>query len=198
MYNFIIGKIVEKNENIVVVENNGIGYELNVSINTLETIGNLGDEVKLYTYLSVREDDMSLFGFSLKEEKNLFLNLISVSGVGPKSAIQILSGEKLSKINIAISNGDTSMLSKIKGIGKKTAERIIVELKDKVMAQGTLFDYQHVNDVLSSNSVISDTVEVLISLGLSKVEAQRVTSLVYKEGDKAEDVVTKALQSLGR
>jgi holliday junction DNA helicase RuvA len=198
MYNFIIGKIAEKNENIVVVENNGIGYELNVSINTLETIGNLGDEVKLYTYLSVREDDMSLFGFSLKEEKNLFLNLISVSGVGPKSAIQILSGEKLSKINIAISNGDTSMLSKIKGIGKKTAERIIVELKDKVMAQGTLFDYQHVNDVLSSNSVISDTVEVLISLGLSKVEAQRVTSLVYKEGDKAEDVVTKALQSLGR
>ena len=133
MFNYIKGEIIEKFENQVIIENNGIGYEFNVSMNTRDMCGIIGDIVKMHTFLSVKEDGISLFGFYSLEEKNLFLNLITVSGVGPKSALQILSGGQLSELNIAISTGDVGYLAKIKGIGKKTAERIVVELKDKVV-----------------------------------------------------------------
>ena len=198
MYNYIKGVVIEKKENLLILENNGIGYEINVSLNTLENCGIIGEEVKIFTYYSVREDDISLFGFNTQEEKNLFLHLISVSGVGPKLALQVLSGAKLDTLFLSIGNGDVNLLSKIKGIGKKTAERIIVELKDKLGAFGDLFNYQQINQSISNNSCITEACEALVSLGLTKNDATKLISSVYAEGDTTEDIIRKSLQSMGR
>lgn len=198
MYNYIKGTIIEKKENLLILENNGIGYELNVSMNTLENCGIIGEDVKIYTYYNVREDEISLFGFNSQEEKNLFLHLISVSGVGPKLALQILSGAKLDTLFTAIGNGDVNLLSKIKGIGKKTAERIIVELKDKLGTFSDLFNYQQINQSIVTSSDITDACEALVSLGLTKNEATKLISSVYVEGDKVEDIIRKSLQNMGR
>ena len=198
MYNYIKWSVVEKKENLLILENNGIGYEINVSMNTLENCGIIGEDIKIYTYYSVREDDISLFGFNTQEEKNLFLNLITVSGVGPKLALQVLSGARLDTLFNAIGNGDISLLSKIKGIGKKTAERIVVELKDKLGAFGNLFNYQQINQVDVSNSNITEACEALVSLGLTKNEATKLISTIYAEGDSTEDLIRKSLQNMGR
>lgn len=197
MFNYIKGEIQNKNESQIILENNGIGYEINASLNTIELCGSVGEDVKLYTYFSVKEDGVSLFGFFSIEEKNLFLNLISVSGVGPKMALQILSGAKLSDLTNAISREDISLLSKIKGIGKKTSERIIVELKDKI-GNINLFNYDSVVSYEVSNNCIEEAIEVLISLGLSKSDANRCVKIVYKDGDSTEDLVSKSLHNIGR
>lgn len=124
MYYSISGKVVFYEEGKVVLENNGIAYELGVSANTLAAFAKKGEVVTAYTYLKVAEDEMSLYGFYSKEEKAMFVNLISVSGVGPKTALQILSGIDLQSLAIAIVNGDAKTLAKVKGLGKKTAERL--------------------------------------------------------------------------
>lgn len=198
MYNYIKGEIIEKLENFIILENNGIGYEINVSLNTLDMCGNVGDIVKIFTYYNVKEDDISLYGFYTLEEKSMFSNLITVSGIGPKMALQILSGAKLSDINVAISSGDVGLLSKIKGIGKKTAERIVVELKDKFGTFGTIFNYKDIEMSFNANNYTSEATEVLVSLGLNKTEASKMVKLVYKDGDTTEDIIKKSLQNLGR
>ena len=198
MYNYIKGEIIEKQENFIILENNGIGYEINVSLNTLDMCGNVGDIVKIFTYYNVKEDDISLYGFYTLEEKSMFSNLITVSGIGPKMALQILSGAKLSDINVAISSGDVGLLSKIKGIGKKTAERIVVELKDKFGTFGTLFNYKDIEMSFNANNYTTEATEVLVSLGLNKTEASKMVKLVYKDGDTTEDIIKKSLQNLGR
>ncbi len=198
MYNYIKGEIIEKQENFIILENNGIGYEINVSLNTLDMCGNVGDIVKIFTYYNVKEDDISLYGFYTLEEKSMFSNLITVSGIGPKMALQILSGAKLSDINVAISSADVGLLSKIKGIGKKTAERIVVELKDKFGTFGTLFNYKDIEMSFNANNYTTEATEVLVSLGLNKTEASKMVKLVYKDGDTTEDIIKKSLQNLGR
>lgn len=198
MFNFIIGKIEEKQEGIVILNNNDIGYELNVSNNTLCSLPDVNEIVKLYTYFQIREDGISLFGFSSIEEKRLFLQLITVSGVGPKMAISILSGARLSDIGVSIVNGDISLLSKIKGCGKKTAERIIVELRDKIDAFGLAVDTT--NQVVVTNvdsGVISDAVETLMSLGINRNEATRLVKLVMTDSDTVEDIISKVLRNMG-
>ncbi len=198
MYNYIKGEIVEVKENLIVLDNAGIGYEINTSLNTIDMCGQVGEMCKLYTYYSVREDDISLFGFYTVEEKNLFLNLITVSGVGPRLALQVLSGCRIDKLTIAITGGDVAFLSKIKGIGKKTAERIVIDLKDKLDSFGTLFNYNDVKNVSLNETSVSEAVEVLVSLGINKTEAGKIVKLCYQDGDTAESLVTKALQNLGR
>ena len=123
MYNYIQGKIVDKTLTAIVVDNNGIGYEIGVSGNTLMDV-DMGEIVKIYTYLYVREDEMSLYGFSRLEEKKLFMRLIDISGIGPKLAMQILGGYDLKTLTVAIASGDAKTLCKIKGLGKKTAEKV--------------------------------------------------------------------------
>ena len=130
MYNYIKGTLVAAEPGRVVLENNGIGYELGVSGNTLADANVVGKEMKLYTYLYVREDVFSLYGFSRAEEKTLFMRLIEISGVGPKLAMQILSGYDLGTLTVAIATGDVKTLSKIKGLGKKTAELIVLNLRE--------------------------------------------------------------------
>ena len=197
MFSFIIGKIEEKQEGLVVINNNDIGYEINVSNNTLCSLPGINEQVKLYTYFQVREDGVSLFGFSTLDEKRLFLQLITVSGVGPKMAISILSGARLSDIGVSIANGDISLLAKIKGCGKKTAERIIVELRDKIDAFGLAVDTIQTPIASFDNGVVNDAVETLISLGINRNEALRLVKLVIADNDTVEDVIAKVLRNMG-
>ena len=198
MYSYIKGELVEILEDVIVVEAGQIGYNIHIPASMIDNFTGIGQEVKIYTYYSVREDDISLFGFHTQEEKNLFLHLITVSGVGPKLALQVLSGAKLDTLFTSIGNGDVNMLSKIKGIGKKTAERIVVELKDKLGAFGDLFNYQQINQTINTSVDITEACEVLVSLGMTKNEATKIITSVYAEGDKTEDLVRKSLQSMGR
>ena len=131
MINFIEGKVVDKQEDYVVIENNQIGYEIYVSSFTQNTLIYQNEMARLFTYMNVREDGITLYGFATKEEKDMFLKLISVSGIGPKMAMGILSNISIVDLTNAIFRQDIKMLCTVKGLGKKTAERLLVELKDK-------------------------------------------------------------------
>jgi holliday junction DNA helicase RuvA len=194
MYSYIIGDIVERRENLIVVENNKIGYEIFVSNFANQFFSNMVGEIKVYTYYQQREDGVSLFGFYCLEEKEMFLKLITASGVGPKGAMTILSNISVSDLNIVISSGDTKTLSKVKGVGKKTAERIVVDLKDKL---GNAYGEISLELETNTNGDIDDAVTVLVSLGVAKMEAVRLAKSSYAKGDKAEDIIRKCLTQIG-
>lgn len=192
MYDFITGKLVYEDANGIVVENNGIGYAICVSSNASVIFRQESGDIRVYTYLSVKEDEMSLYGFYSKDERDLFLKFISVSGVGAKTAIQILSGMKLSDLTLAVATGNVGAFSKIKGIGKKTAERIVLELKDKVSTLGPLLQ----NDVTPIITGVEQEAELaLISLGFSKAEAKRAI-LAVENKDSVEQIIASALKRL--
>lgn len=128
----VAGKLIRKEASLAVVECGGVGYACRTTQTTLAAIGAVGSEVRLYTHLSVREDAVELFGFADQEELSCFLMLITVSGVGPKAAISILSDLTPNRFALLVASGDSSALTKVKGIGKKSAERIVVDLKDKL------------------------------------------------------------------
>ena len=134
MYAFIEGEVCEKLNGSLTLLAGGVGYLLNCSNNTLQAAPALGDRMRCYTFLSVREDAMELFGFATRAEKDLFLELTSVSGIGPKGALGILSAMTPDEVAFAVLSGDVKALSKAPGIGRKTAERLIIELKDRVSA----------------------------------------------------------------
>lgn len=198
MIGFIKGILRDKDYDNITVECNGVGFNLMVTNSCMSGLPNLDEEVKIYTYLHVREDEMSLFGFASPEEKRLFLQLITVSGVGSKTAIQILSAERMSAIINSIINEDVSVIASCKGIGKKTAERVILELKDKIKP----FDYIIPNDnlmsaVIENSQAVEDAVVVLTSLGLTKNDATKKAKEVMDKHDTAEQIVAKVLQSMG-
>lgn len=193
MYNYIIGKITDKMEGMLVLENNNIGYEIYASNYTLRNLENLDEgEVKVYIYYHQKEDGVTLYGFCDKNERDIFLKLISVSGVGPKGAMAILSNIKPMDLCKVIAKQDLSALSSVKGVGKKTAERLLVELKDKVNIL-PLEVLGELGEVKLESGEIEDACEVLVSLGLSKMEALKYARQVYKQGDSAEDIIQKSL-----
>ena len=197
MYAYIVGVVTHKEEGKIVVENNGIGYEIGVSNQTLESFMYDNEPVKIYTYLVVREDEMSLYGFATMDEKNMFLKLISVGGIGPKMAIGILSEINISNLMTAIASEDLKTLCKVKGLGKKTAERLILELKDKVnpleaIAMGGI-PVEHVDD-----QIFDDAVATLNSLGINKNEAYRLVKQVATKNMSLEEIITKVLKGMGR
>lgn len=192
MISFLVGVIEEKNENQLIMDVNGVGYDVCVSSNTLSSLPLAGETVKIYTYLAVREDGVYLYGFSSKEERELFYKLITVSGVGPKLAISILSGLSLSDLILAIIQEDSKLLSKIKGLGKKTAERICLELKDKLdknqSSDVAKFDINYNEDAVQ---MATDT---LISLGINKNEAYMLARANAQNDATAEEIISKALR----
>ncbi len=199
MIAFLVGTIEEKAENTVVLDVNGVGYEVTVSNNTLAALPMEGETVKVLTYLQVSENTgVCLYGFATAEEKALFMRLITVSGIGPKSAISVLSGMKLSDLLVAIVSGDSNALSKIKGLGKKSAERICLELKDKITSTNIVS-----NNILDGVSgevdegVLNDAVMTLISLGVNKNEAYRLARSKMTEGITAEEIIMKVLKEYG-
>lgn len=195
MFAFIIGIVRQKQDNILILENNGIGYELNVSNYTLFNLPTIGEEVKIYTYFQTNENSgVSLYGFLSIEEKLMFLKLISVSGVGPKAAISILSNITLNDLTIAIATQDIKLLSSTKGIGKKTAERIVVELKDKVELSNESLTREQ---VIVDSKAIDEAVLALVSLGMNKNEALTLARNNAKEDSTAEEIIAKALRDMG-
>ena len=196
MISFIIGTLEEKSENGVVINCNGMGYEIQTSTATLSTLPLSGEECKIYTYLQVKEDGISLFGFTTVDERELFYKLISVSGVGPKMAITILSGINISDLIVSILKEDTMALSRIKGLGKKTAERICLELKDKLTPVGGVLIEDKILEL--DENVLDDACEALISLGLSKNEALRLARQNANENSTAEEIIASVLRNMGR
>ena len=196
MISFIIGTLEEKSENGVVINCNGMGYEIQTSTATLSTLPLSGEECKIYTYLQVKEDGISLFGFTTVDERELFYKLISVSGVGPKMAITILSGMNISDLIVSILKEDTTALSRIKGLGKKTAERICLELKDKLTPVGGVLIENKILEL--DENVLDDACEALISLGLSKNEALRLARQNANENSTAEEIIASVLRNMGR
>lgn len=197
MINRIIGKVLDIKNSIVTVLVGGIGFELNVSLQTQENLM-LGDEICLFTYLSVKEDSMTLFGFSTEEEKEMFLKLISISGIGPKMAISILSNSTPESLALAIISGNISVLSNIKGVGKKTAERIILELKEKVNETIKNLDSAEKVDNKLLWQEAEDAIYGLRALGIKETEARRIVESVAQKGETAEQIITKSLKGLAK
>ena len=194
MYAFIQGKIVEKTDNSVIINNGGIGYEIFCSMSTLGDLGAAGQEAMVLTHLHVREDAFMLYGFATSAEKKLFLDLTGVSGIGPKMASTILSGMSPNNLLSAIIGGDITTLSSIKGLGKKTAERIVLELK------GSL-DTNIINANIFTDSPIAtdprlEAIEVLVGMGMQRIESTNLIKAVYVDGDTTEKLIEKSLKGL--
>ena len=194
MYAFLTGTIDEKDENLLVVNVGGVGYEVFASSQTVNKV-NVGEIATIYTYLHVREDAMMLFGFSTKQEKAIFLDLITVSGVGAKTAIQILSGCSVEELVESITTGDVRAISSVKGIGKKTAERIVLELRNKFEDLPLLS--QSYTGTQQKSSITDEAVMLLTNMGLTRTEAVNLVKQVATPNDTIEEIVTKALRNMG-
>ena len=197
MYSYIEGKVVYKDGDMLVIENNGIGYNIYTSARTLDNIKDLGSIEKVYTYMSVKEDAINLYGFLKKEELNLFKMLLSVSGVGPKVARSILSTLTPSKFSFAIVTKDEKALTMSPGVGKKAAQRIILELQDKIKKEELNINDDKIDTIASSGEGgnIREAINALIVLGYNYSKASDIVSSVYKEGMEVEDLVRVALKS---
>jgi len=194
MIAFLKGNFVRKTPALVHVEVNGVGYELHISLNTFSSIANL-DHGMLHTYLHIREDAHILYGFYEEAEKEMFIQMISVSGVGAATARMMLSSLKPAEIAKAISQGNTKLLESIKGIGRKSAERIILELRDKVGKSS--FDSN--NDALIHNTLDQDALNALIALGINRSAGEQAIGRVRKsnpELHKIEDIIKQALKNI--
>lgn len=186
----LTGKIVESGTSFAVVETSGIGYMVFVTADTALSLKKETGDVTLHTHLAVRENSQDLYGFLIKDELVFFELLLSVSGIGPKSALSILSLASVGAISQAVSEGDTSYLTKVSGIGRKNAEKIVLELSDKL---GVL---ESENDTKFSGDV--ETLEALTSLGYSQSEARDALKEVPKEFVGTNDRLKEALKLLGR
>ena len=201
MYAFIEGEVCEKLNGSLVLLASGVGWQLNCSNNTLQAAPPVGEKMRCYTYLSVREDAMELFGFATKEEKEMFLQLTAVSGIGPKTALGVLGAMPLRDLNLAILLGDVNALSRAPGIGKKTAQRIALELKDKISqadVSAAVPSQGAASAAVSSLSpdAVSEAIEALIALGYSSTEARNAISQIKDQTDKPEDLIRLALRSM--
>ncbi len=192
----VTGKPTIIDENTVAISNNFMAFEVVASTNTIYNLSRKTETVTLLTYLYVREDEMRLFGFETLSEKALFLNLISVSGIGPKVAMSILSGMNSQTLAVAISSGNVKLLASIKGLGKKTAERIILELKDKLGIDGMPLTNLGVTLPVVSSQEMTDAIETLVLLGIKKPDATEAVKSVAKENMTAETIVKLALTKL--
>lgn len=171
----VSGKLIHTEPELAVVECSGVGYACKTTFNTLQKIAG-EDQVRLYTYLSVREDAAELFGFADREELKAFRMLISVSGVGPKAALSILSGMDTQRFALCVATGDSKFLTKIKGIGAKTAQRIILELKDKLAGETISVRGDRAEHGAAAGSNVAEAVTALEVLGYTEGEAMSVIS----------------------
>lgn len=201
MIAYIKGTLAQKGESFLVVEAGGIGYYIHASTMTISGLPETGQEVKLHTYMNVKEDGISLFGFSSLEELTLFHKLITVNGVGPKGALSFLAVLKPTDIMIAILSGDTATLCKAPGIGKKTAQRMILELKDKLnMEDSAFFGQEEESNSLQMGTLDPkwEAAEALAALGYSKSEAIKAVKAAYEEGMDTEELLKLALKKMVR
>ena len=195
MYAYIKGTLEIKASDHVVVEANGVGYRIFMSGNTIQRLGELNSNVKVFTHYHVREDNISLYGFYNLEELRMFELLISVSGVGAKSAIEILSNITPSAFAVAVISNDIKALTKLPGIGAKSAQRIILELKDKLKTEETIAaenDFE-IQTVLAKDDNMHEAISALQVLGYPVKDATKAVSSIDCTGLSVEDIIKKAL-----
>ncbi len=200
MIEYLKGTIAEKNENSIVLDVNGVGYGISVSLGTLSLLPGLGEEAKIYTFLSVREDGVSLYGFPSRDDLSMFKLLISVSGVGPRGALGILSAISPDDLRIAIITGDSKAITLAPGIGRKIAERIILDLKDKVDVQSVTGNTSRLN--VEGQGIVRDgardeAVAALVALGYpsaDSIKAVREAAAALGEDAEADRLLKAALK----
>lgn len=202
MISYIKGKLTEILDDIIVVENQGIGYEIHVPLSLLDELPKLGEEVKIFTYFLVREDAMSLYGFFHRQDLSMFQKLLGVTGIGPKGALAMLSALRPDALRVAIFTGDARALSKAPGVGMKTAQRVILELKDRIdpdeilTATSNETDSARV-DVSDMFSAAREAADALVALGYGAADASRAVRQVEVSSDMtSEDILKKSLRYL--
>jgi len=190
MFDYITGRLITKSPAKLIIEAGGLGYAVNIPLSTFNAVGKPGDIVKLLLSPHIREDAWTLYGFASEEERSLFNLLITVSGVGSKSGIAALSGMSVSQIRSAIASGDVDKLTVIPGIGKKIAQRVVVELKDKVKALPG-----ETTELLAIGEEAMEAVLALEALGYNRAQAEKVVSKAVKSGETlpVEEIIRKAL-----
>lgn len=197
MYAFIEGQVCEKAGGVLVLLAGGVGYQLSCSMTTLQAAPPIGETMRCHTYLSVREDAMELFGFATKEEKSLFLSLTSISGVGAKMALALLGSMPLRDLNLAILLGDVAALTRAPGIGKKTAQRIALELKDKIsQADVNAPDAPAASHAPLTADNVSEALEALIALGYTSTEARAALTALPDKDAPVDELIRGALRAM--
>ena len=199
MYSYIKGTIEEVYEDLIVLENGGIGYNIHVPLRVLDELPGRGGQVKIYTYLHVREDAFTLFGFLSRDEIGMFRLLLNVSGIGPRGALSVLSVLSANEIRFAVASDDVKTISSAPGVGKKTAQRLIMELKDKVSIEDAVGTLQENPELVShgGNAVKKEAAEALTALGYSGAEAAKVLAgIEITEESDVESVLKQALKNM--
>ncbi len=196
MYAYIKGLIEEIDLNGVVIDNNGIGYYIQCPSSLSGTLS-IGQSAKIFTYQHVREDAIVLYGFITKEDRTMFLRLISVSGIGPKIALQVLSSLSASDLAVILVGGDANALTKVPGIGKKTAQRMILELREKV-DNDELINATVQRGTAPQSSMINDAIYALAALGYSSQEATKAVEAIAPDCKDTESIIRSVLKSLDR
>ena len=199
MYDYINGIVAGKGHNELVVEAGGVGYSLYCSLNTMQDALPVGEMMRVYTYLNVTLDGITLFGFATKEEREMFLRLTTVSGIGPKTAIGILGSMSMRDLTLAIVMGDTAVLSRAPGIGKKTAQRIALELKEQISSdevEGLSAFVPGAAAAVSQSDPITEAMIALQSLGYTQGEAMQALSSVKDKSDQPDELVRLALRGM--
>ncbi len=199
MIGFVKGRIDEITEDNVVVDIGGIGCNVKISGETAEQLSGINEEVKLYTYTCVREDSFQLYGFLTRDDLEIFKKLITVNGIGPKGGLAILSVMSADNLRFAIISGDAAAIAKAPGIGKKTAERVILDLKDKVSIEDTFVSGKMTqsNEKTADNQAKKEAVEALTALGYSASDALRAVNMVsFEEGMSVETILKLALKNM--
>ena len=199
MLAYIKGSLEIKSNNYVVIDVGGLGYKVFMSETAIERLGEIGQIVKVHTYYRVREDDISIYGFNTKEELRLFELLLSVSGIGAKTALTMLSVIAPSDFALAVISNDISKLTQIPGIGAKSAQRIVLELKDKLKAEENINKLENTklkNAIVDDNKV-SEAISALQVLGYSKKEVEKTLEKIDKTNMTVEEIIKKGLSILG-
>ena len=197
MLAYIKGSLEMKMTDYVVIDVGGLGYKVYMTTTDMDNLGKIGDIVKVYTYYRVREDDVSIFGFNTNEQLRMFELLLSVSGVGAKTALSMVAVADPSEFAIAVISEDVSYLTKIPGIGAKSAQRIILELKDKMKKENTVIEAKNIKVQIDNNKV-EEAIAALQVLGYNKKEIEKVFATIDKTNMTTEDLIKKGLNALGR
>lgn len=202
MLSYIIGEVAEISADTVVIENNGIGFNIKTSAMTIDSLPPVGDMVRIYTYLHVREDAMQIFGFLSKDELEVFKLLLNVNGIGPKGALGILSAISTDDLRFAVLSDDVNLIKSCPGVGAKTAQKLIIELKDKLRLEDAFemaVNNNNKKNTVQDNTVIvmNEAVEALVSLGYSSKDAIATVKKVENIQNKnSEQILKEALKGL--
>lgn len=201
MFAFIKGSLEVKTTGYIVIETNGVGYKIFMSESAIEKLGEIGSIVKVHTYVRVREDDISIYGFNTNEELRIFELLLSVSGIGAKSAIAILSNISPSSFALAVITNDVNALKKLPGVGPKSAQRVILELKDKIKTEEAISKENttvEIKEAIIEDDKVQEAVSALQVLGYSRKEIEVAMEKLDTSSLSVEDIIRQGLNNLAR